>query len=84
MNGCSDDIEYGVELAESFVDASEKERLEKKRKRKSTSPRAVMNLHNNDAGREVRLVPGTIHHDVVLTRTGVMMGLPLCVLGERR
>ncbi|CAG0889965.1 unnamed protein product [Darwinula stevensoni] len=51
--GCSDDIEYGVELAESFVDASEKERLEKKRKKKGyTSPRAVMNLHNNDAGRE--------------------------------
>ncbi|XP_064088505.1 protein Wnt-16-like isoform X2 [Macrobrachium nipponense] len=45
--GCSDNLRFGIQFARQFVDAPEKER-HKKFKRK----RNLMNLHNNEAGRE--------------------------------
>ena len=42
--GCSDNIDYGVKFARAFVDAKE---------RKGKDARALMNLHNNRAGRKV-------------------------------
>ncbi|KFQ37306.1 Protein Wnt-2, partial [Merops nubicus] len=41
--GCSDNIDYGVKFARAFVDAKE---------RKGKDARALMNLHNNRAGRK--------------------------------
>uniref|UniRef100_A0A8C8EEK5 Protein Wnt n=1 Tax=Otus sunia TaxID=257818 RepID=A0A8C8EEK5_9STRI len=41
--GCSDNIDYGVRFARAFVDAKE---------RKGKDARALMNLHNNRAGRK--------------------------------
>ncbi|XP_042883869.1 protein Wnt-16-like [Penaeus japonicus] len=45
--GCSDNLRFGIQFARQFVDAPEKER-HKKFKR----VRNLMNLHNNEAGRE--------------------------------
>uniref|UniRef100_A0A8C3XG89 Protein Wnt n=1 Tax=Cyanoderma ruficeps TaxID=181631 RepID=A0A8C3XG89_9PASS len=42
--GCSDNIDYGIKFATAFVDAKE---------RKGKDARALMNLHNNRAGRKV-------------------------------
>ncbi|KAL0617949.1 Protein Wnt-2 [Plecturocebus cupreus] len=42
--GCSDNIDYGIKFARAFVDAKE---------RKGKDARALMNLHNNRAGRKV-------------------------------
>ncbi|KAI6054711.1 protein Wnt-2 [Marmota monax] len=41
--GCSDNIDYGIKFARAFVDAKEK---------KGKDARALMNLHNNRAGRK--------------------------------
>ncbi|XP_006770072.1 PREDICTED: protein Wnt-2 [Myotis davidii] len=41
--GCSDNIDYGIKFARAFVDAKE---------RKGKDARALMNLHNNRAGRK--------------------------------
>ncbi|XP_006633328.1 protein Wnt-2 [Lepisosteus oculatus] len=41
--GCSDHIDYGIRFAQAFVDAKE---------RKERDARALMNLHNNRAGRK--------------------------------
>ena len=41
--GCSDNIAYGLKIAELFVDSAEQER----------DARAKMNLHNNFVGRRV-------------------------------
>ena len=51
--GCSDNVRYGGEFARLFVDA---------RERKGRDARALMNLHNNRAGRRVsgRLFSGHI------------------------
>ncbi|NWQ74000.1 WNT2 protein, partial [Columbina picui] len=46
--GCSDNIDYGVKFARAFVDAKE---------RKGKDARALMNLHNNRAGRKVGVPP---------------------------
>ena len=46
--GCSDDIEYGIEFSTKFVDARE-------RGRNGNPDRILMNLHNNKAGRLVRI-----------------------------
>ena len=46
--GCSDDIEYGIEFSTKFVDARE-------RGRTGNPARIEMNLHNNMAGRLVRI-----------------------------
>jgi len=50
-SGCSDNIAYGVAFAKSFVDAGEKSR----RNRTARSDRAVVNLHNNNAGRKASM-----------------------------
>lgn len=42
--GCSDDVNYGRRFARMFIDAKE---------RKNMDARALMNLHNNRAGRQV-------------------------------
>lgn len=46
--GCSDNIDYGIKFARAFVDAKE---------RKGKDARALMNLHNNRAGRKVGVHP---------------------------
>lgn len=46
-SGCSDNIAYGVAFSQSFVDVRE-------RSKGQSSNRALMNLHNNEAGRKVR------------------------------
>lgn len=45
--GCSDHVEHAVRFSQGFVDAKE---------RKGRDARALMNLHNNRAGRKVRNV----------------------------
>ncbi|XP_076364936.1 protein Wnt-4-like [Tachypleus tridentatus] len=47
-SGCSDNIAFGTAFSKSFVDARDLRRARKKSK-----PRALMNLHNNEAGRKV-------------------------------
>ncbi|MFT7798386.1 protein Wnt-4 [Arapaima gigas] len=47
-SGCSDNIAYGVAFSQSFVDVRE-------RGKGSSSSRALMNLHNNEAGRKAIL-----------------------------
>ncbi|XP_073937159.1 protein Wnt-4 isoform X5 [Castor canadensis] len=44
-SGCSDNIAYGVAFSQSFVDVRE-------RSKGASSSRALMNLHNNEAGRK--------------------------------
>lgn len=46
--GCSDNIRYGSAFARKFIDA---------RDRGQRDARALMNLHNNRAGRKVRGPP---------------------------
>ncbi|XP_052283787.1 protein Wnt-2b-A-like [Dreissena polymorpha] len=41
--GCSDDVNYGQKFAKMFIDAKEKQHMD---------ARALMNLHNNKAGRQ--------------------------------
>lgn len=50
--GCSDHVEHAMRFSQAFVDAKE---------RKERDARALMNLHNNRAGRKVgaRQVPRT-------------------------
>ena len=50
-SGCSDNIAYGVAFSRSFVDAGERTG----RNRSARSDRAVVNLHNNNAGRKASL-----------------------------
>ena len=45
--GCSADIKFGLQLARKFMDAREI----------AETARSLMNLHNNRAGRKVRLGP---------------------------
>ncbi|XP_025017633.1 protein Wnt-7b-like isoform X2 [Tetranychus urticae] len=45
--GCSDNIDYAMNFAKKFVDSPDEEVL----KRKPDDPEALMNLHNNRAGR---------------------------------
>ncbi|XP_028824246.1 protein Wnt-4a isoform X2 [Denticeps clupeoides] len=47
-SGCSDNIAYGVAFSQSFVDVRE-------RSKGQSSNRALMNLHNNEAGRKAIL-----------------------------
>ncbi|XP_061112795.1 protein Wnt-4-like [Conger conger] len=46
--GCSDNVAYGVAFSASFADVRE-------RSRRSAAGRALMNLHNNEAGRNAVL-----------------------------
>ncbi|XP_068240095.1 protein Wnt-4-like [Palaemon carinicauda] len=53
-SGCSDNIAYGVSLSKRFVDARDRKLVQRhKRKGKRVSSRALMNLHNNEAGRKL-------------------------------
>ena len=52
--GCSDNIAYGVRFSKNFTDAVEKKRM--KGQEAAATSRALMNLHNNEAGRTVRKV----------------------------
>ncbi|VDK64767.1 unnamed protein product [Anisakis simplex] len=45
-SGCSDNVRYGIAVSKEFVDAGE-------RGRNQSSQRKIMNLHNNNAGRQV-------------------------------
>ncbi|KAK7600884.1 hypothetical protein V9T40_008325 [Parthenolecanium corni] len=49
--GCSDNIDYGLEFARKFVDAPEQ--LKPYDKNEKFKNRVVMNLHNNEAGRQI-------------------------------
>jgi len=51
-SGCSDNIAYGVAFAKSFIDAGERSG----RNRSARSDRAVINLHNNNAGRKASMI----------------------------
>ncbi|XP_023712831.1 protein Wnt-16 isoform X1 [Cryptotermes secundus] len=52
--GCSDNLNYGVEFARKFVDAPERVKPAPETKnKKAWSVRLRMNLHNNEAGRQV-------------------------------
>ncbi|EJW73127.1 hypothetical protein WUBG_15965, partial [Wuchereria bancrofti] len=44
-NGCSDNVRYGVAVSRAFADAAE-------RGKNQTLERKIMNLHNNNAGRQ--------------------------------
>jgi protein wnt-7b len=46
--GCSDNVRYAINFAKQFVDAPEKAAF-----RKNRDLQAIMNLHNNHAGRLV-------------------------------
>jgi hypothetical protein len=46
--GCSDDVDYGIWFAKTFVDAEEEMRY-----LASPDARTLMNLHNNAVGRQV-------------------------------
>ena len=48
-SGCSDNIAYGSGLSKRFVDSREWRGVKKNRKK------SLMNLHNNEAGRKVRI-----------------------------
>jgi len=54
-SGCSDNIAYGVAFSQSFVDVRE-------RSKGQSSSRALMNLHNNEAGRKVTYMHFTYIH----------------------
>ena len=47
--GCSDNVAFGSAFSRTFVDARERARGDK-------SSRALMNLHNNEAGRRVSMI----------------------------
>lgn len=53
-SGCSDNIAYGVAFSQSFVDVRE-------RSKGQSSSRALMNLHNNEAGRKVTFYQQLLH-----------------------
>ena len=46
-SGCSDNVAYGTAFSKTFVDARER------RKSVKNSGRRLMNIHNNEAGRQV-------------------------------
>jgi wingless-type MMTV integration site family protein 16 len=51
---CSDNLNYGVQFARKFVDAPERVKSTPEIKnKKAWSVRMKMNLHNNEAGRQV-------------------------------
>lgn len=73
-SGCSDNIAYGVAFSQSFVDVRE-------RSKGASSNRALMNLHNNEAGRKVmvRGYPGSQAGSAATARVPLASLLnPLC------
>ena len=71
--GCSDNIKYGIWFAQTFVDAPEEQRY-------TVSPdvRALVNLHNNKAGRKVRVV----NHFDWFAGIGFLFSVPNFSLGQ--
>lgn len=67
--GCSDNIDYGIKFARAFVDAKE---------RRGKDARALMNLHNNRAGRKVGIHPA----DAWRCSQGVLRGLGQVTVGS--
>ncbi|KAJ9580587.1 hypothetical protein L9F63_024238, partial [Diploptera punctata] len=53
FKGITDNLNYGVHFAQRFVDAPEREKPPEGKSRKSWAMRMKMNLHNNEAGRQV-------------------------------
>ena len=43
-SGCNDDVDFGIEVSREFADARDQ----------GMTARAIMNRHNNEAGRLVR------------------------------
>ncbi|KAJ1065445.1 hypothetical protein K5549_016241, partial [Capra hircus] len=70
-SGCSDNIAYGVAFSQSFVDVRE-------RSKGASSSRALMNLHNNEAGRKLSLVP------MILPSEGSLLHQPCAAPTPRR
>lgn len=60
--GCSDNIHYGSAFSRNFVDATE-------RRKKQTTARMLMNLHNNEAGRKVTYCVYYLKTSKMLLRT---------------
>ncbi|CAL4122454.1 unnamed protein product, partial [Meganyctiphanes norvegica] len=56
-SGCSDNVAYGVSLSKRFVDARDRKIYNNintgKRKKRSAASRALVNLHNNEVGRNL-------------------------------
>ncbi|CAG0924850.1 unnamed protein product, partial [Notodromas monacha] len=48
--GCGDNLKYGYKFSQTFVDGREREKKSRKGAKRLKS-RALMNLHNNEAGR---------------------------------
>jgi len=69
--GCSDNVAYGSAFSKSFVDARER------RAKGRDSARALMNLHNNNAGRKVSKC--TFHDRSVLV-TVVVINLIIIIV----
>lgn len=51
-SGCSDNVDFGVTFSRTFVDAQDRRKSRKKPK----NPISLMNLHNNEAGRKVKII----------------------------
>ncbi|XP_065565913.1 protein Wnt-4a-like isoform X2 [Artemia franciscana] len=52
-SGCSDNVQFGTSFSKSFVDAREHKASIAKSKDPEQMWRALMNLHNNEAGRKI-------------------------------
>nr|ALL53302.1 Wnt4 ligand [Thamnocephalus platyurus] len=52
-SGCSDNVQFGTSFSKSFVDAREHRASTSKSKNSEQIWRALMNLHNNEAGRKI-------------------------------
>ena len=50
--GCSDDVDFGVYFARTFIDAPDRLRKSKD----NNDVIALMNLHNNEVGRKVSVI----------------------------
>jgi len=53
--GCGDNIDYGYDFAQAFVDLREKERNHPKGSKELAM--MLVNKHNNEAGRRVSVYP---------------------------
>ncbi|XP_046985609.1 protein Wnt-16-like isoform X2 [Schistocerca americana] len=51
--GCSDNLQFGLNFARRFVDAAEKVKPPTTKNKRAWSIRTKMNLHNNEAGRQI-------------------------------
>ncbi len=68
--GCSDNIAFGSAFSRTFVDARERARGDR-------SSRALMNLHNNEAGRQVCITHNCPLHSTIIIFSNPMWILPM-------